>query len=138
MIHIIYIYIIINAFMLGILEDTWSNRSDSFRNNLVGFLILSIFGTIFGAMQLVVNLSAFFYSDIWRDIRTNVKYAVFTKSATTKLLKSSESPKKYYDTIVLVLEHKLKLQNKSIVDLSYILGAKRIVKYITKNNIQLK
>lgn len=136
MIHIIYIYIIINTFLLSIYHDMWNDRM-GFRGNAIAFMMIFLFGTFLIVFSTPIDIANYFIKGSGRSILINLKFILFPNFFTPKLLKNTDDLPKCIDMINYAMEQRLKQKKRTFVDWTYIWGARKINSYIKKNNIKI-
>jgi len=137
MIHLIYIYIIINTFMLSMLHDTW-NEDKNIKGNLVAFVLIFTLGIVFLLISTPIDVFNYFKKGSGKSILINLKFILFTKYYTKKLLQKIENKQEWIEDRKRVLSFKENMKTKTIVDKTHILAIKKAIAFIEENKLITK
>ena len=135
MIHAIYIYCIVNAFMLGYFEEDWNESRNRLINKIVIFLLITLLGAPMWIIGFIVDAFNYFKAGDGRSIIVNLKFILFTKSATTKLLDKIIAKDEWLKETKRISEIKEDMKGKSLNDKLHILAIKKVMQHIEKNNL---
>jgi len=137
MIHLIYIYIIINTFMLSMLHDTW-NEDRNIKGNLVAFVLIFTLGIVLLLISTPFDIFNYFKKGSGKSILINLKFILFTKYYTKKLLQKIEDKQEWIEDRKRVLSFKENMKTKTIVDKTHILAIKKAIAFIEENKLITK
>lgn len=135
MIHIIYIYIIINTLMLSILHDMWNDRSSSLRQNAVAFILIFVFGLFLIVISTPIDIFNYFNKGGGRSIIINLKFILFTNYFTQKLWETIEDKEEWVNQVKSIIKTKQDYKKPTFIDKTHILAASKAIAYIEKNQL---